>query len=80
MIGKIQFRAGQDIKTLAPDGNVIVYAPDWVKEALAELSKKFIGAKFSFGNSDKGFVIVKDLSLVKLIAIARNEKGIRRVK
>lgn len=70
--GYIQFRSGQNAKTIADDEKVKVFAPDWVKGVLAELVFELRGARFRIeGRND--LVIGDEISLTDLVAIARNE-------
>lgn len=81
---KICLRALQELKE-KKDPNVIISAPKWVKEALAELSKEIFKDKTSVefkiysdadGTKQVGSVVFKaPLDLKSLIMIARNESA-----
>jgi hypothetical protein len=72
--GIIKFRDQQNIKTIADDKNVKVFAPAWVEKALVKLSLELKGAQFEVGQSSGKYLVIKDkISLTDLVAIARNE-------
>ncbi|MCS5710335.1 hypothetical protein [Candidatus Berkiella aquae] len=74
--GIIQFRVGQNAKTVANDKAVQIFAPHWVEKALEKLSEKLKGSTFAIGNRNGAkYKIADKLTLIDLVAIARNESA-----
>ncbi|MBS0290323.1 MAG: hypothetical protein JSS07_09875 [Proteobacteria bacterium] len=79
----IVFRDQQDIKSIGDDEQVKAFAPAWVEKALEKIAPKFYGTKFEIGSyindnfepSGKQYEIKQKMTLIDLIAIARNERA-----
>ncbi|MBS0288780.1 MAG: hypothetical protein JSS07_01925 [Proteobacteria bacterium] len=68
----IQFRANENEHTLANDANVSIVAPFYVPRLLKKLSPHFINKTFKIGNSQRTWQIKAQMTLLDLVALARN--------
>lgn len=76
--GVIQFRVKQNATTVANDDKVKIFAPPWVRTALAKLSRELNGAQFDIGSDSdhpRQIKIKNRITLKDLVSIARSEQN-----
>lgn len=73
--GIIKLRTQQRIHTQANDDQVTIFAPLWVKKALAKIYLELKNAKFEIEPPSGKYIHIENkLSLLHLLALARNEQ------
>mgnify|MGYP006892804073 FL=1 len=74
--GIIKLRTKQSLDAKANDKQVTIFAPVWVKKALKEILPALKGAQFEIEPPSGKYIKIQDkLTLMQLLAIARNEQA-----